>query len=165
MAFMAPLPSPASSQTSAFSLSSLGRKKRSVQPGPPSTVVPVAEPAGQQTSRDRAKTLIALQSFEGHFSLSDSLSKVLGIALSDLTAKLDALSSIAINLEGETRAKLWATILAIKAFELHFSGEMEMCELVVEKAKTWVEGLSGVSAEEVKKMESSAAEVLAGGKA
>lgn len=116
------------------------------------------------TTLDRAKALIALQAFEGHFPLSLSLSQILGSPLSFLTAKLDQLSPVAIGLEVEARQKLWATILAIELFENKLKGEAEMWELVVEKAKVWVAGLPDVPQDDVKKMEVLASEVINGSK-
>jgi hypothetical protein len=111
------------------------------------------------TPRDRAKALIAQQSFEGYFPLSVSLAQILGAAFSFLQAKLSDLSPIAIPLGEEVTARLWATLLAIGYFERELRSEVEMWELVVEKAKTWIEGVVG---DEAKKLEGLVSEVLDG---
>jgi len=86
----------------------------------------------------------------------------MGTTMSFLQAKLDELSPIGIKLEEEGRAKLWATLLAIGLFEGKLKGEMEMWELVVEKAKAWISGLPDTVKDDVKKMEGAASEVLSG---
>jgi hypothetical protein len=99
-----------------------------------------------------------LQSFEGSFQLTEALASILAVPLTDLEVKL-AEASLATLPANDTK-KLWATLLAVNALEIQLKGEMEMWELVVEKARDWILGLEQVDKAELDKLEALAKEVL-----
>jgi hypothetical protein len=112
--------------------------------------------------REQAKALIALQGFEGSFPLSASLAAIIGAPLQDLEARLTQFAPVAVSgLKAEEERRLWATVLAVSVFEGKLAGEAEMWELVVEKARGWITGLSAGD-ENVKRLERLAGEVLRG---
>ena len=121
----------------------------------PSSSTPVA-PA--TTVKDRAKALIALQSFEGSFSLTSALASTLQVPLADLEAKLQTSSPS--KLGEEDKKKLWATVLAVCLFENKLGSEKEMWELVVEKASDWMSGLPSVQTTYAAELKRLAGEVL-----
>jgi hypothetical protein len=95
------------------------------------------------TTKDRVKALIDLQSFEGSFSLTPALASTLQVPLNDLEAKLKAFTPIGSGKLGEQdTTKLWATLLAVCMFESKLGAERDTWELVVEKANSWLSGLS-----------------------
>ncbi len=49
----------------------------------------------------------------------------------------------------EHRKKVWATVLAIKLFETQLAGERSVWQLVVDKGRAWMKGLTGVGAEDI----------------
>ena len=110
------------------------------------------------TPRERTKSLIALQSFEGSFQLTEALASILAVPLVDLEAKL-AEASLATTPADDAR-KLWATLLAIAALEIQMKGEMEVWELVVEKARDWISGLEQVGKADLDKLEALAKQLL-----
>jgi hypothetical protein len=113
--------------------------------------------APEITVKDRAKALIALQSFEGSFSLTSALASTLQVPLADLDAKLKTSPS---KLGEEDKKKLWATVLAVCLFENKLRGEKDMWELVVEKANDWMSGLSSVQTTYVAELKRLAGEML-----
>jgi hypothetical protein len=131
------------------------------------------------TPHDRATALIALQTFEGYFTLSEALAQVLNVPFSVIEMKLSEQSQTTGGIEKETIEKLWATLLAVGFFERALKGEREMWELVVEKARLWIEDVGAsvpqfrestsapfdcdvTGSAELKKLAKSAVEVLDG---
>jgi len=111
------------------------------------------------TASDRAKTLISLQSFKGSFPLTHPFASVLEVSLTDLEAKLMEFVPVGTPPE-EEKKKLWATVLAVVMFEGKLKGEKEMWELVVEKARSWILGLTTFGKMDVERLEVLAGEVL-----
>ncbi|KAI9702103.1 MAG: hypothetical protein M1836_001447 [Candelina mexicana] len=97
-----------------------------------------------KTDGERLHLLIALQSFDGCWELDSSLCNCLSISIETAESKLDEL----LESEGQGRAiqmrKVWASILAIAFFEKILTSEREAWELVVDKARLWLEGQVGM---------------------
>lgn len=87
---------------------------------------------------DPLQKIIALQTFEGYWNLDAPLLEVVG-----LPAQHKAHQDVA--------SKVWAAVLAITFLERKMAGEKEAWEMVVEKARGWLEdvekGQKGVSEE------------------
>lgn len=109
------------------------------------------EEVQQLTLRDRTKALIALQSFEGSFSLTSSLATLLEVPFGELEAKIKA--SRGHGLTDVLMNEIWATVLAVTFFERKLVAEKEVWDLVVQKAKSWMAGLSGLKDDDLKKLE------------
>jgi hypothetical protein len=99
--------------------------------------IAVLEPA---TPHDRTMALIALQKFEGSFPLTPALTKLLGLDLGSVGTKLSACS---LTLSEELERGLLATLLTVGMLEGKLEEEREVWDLVVEKARSWVEEMSG----------------------
>jgi hypothetical protein len=104
------------------------------------TSPPLAQAPTPSTLRGRTRALIAEQAFEGYFCLTVTFAASLNLSLSFLEAKLNELS---VPLTEDLR-RMFATMLAVGVFEGKLSGEKEMWELVVEKARGWTDGVQGV---------------------
>lgn len=109
------------------------------------------------TTRDQAKALIALQSFEGSFVLSTTLAALLQVPFVNLEAKIKGFCGS--GLSDGLMKDVWATVLAVMMFERKLAAEKDVWELVVEKAKLWVAELDGLKGEDLKKLEMLAGEV------
>jgi hypothetical protein len=109
---------------------------------------------------ERTTRLIALQTFEGSFSLTPALATLLGTTLTNLEAKLKEFVPTLTGLSEEQRKILWATVLAVGMFERKLTVERDVWELVVEKARAWMVGLVGVGYKDVEMAEGLVGEVL-----
>ena len=98
-----------------------------------------------------------MQTFEGSFPLTQTLATLLGVSLAVLQAKLKEFTPANATLSDEQKNNLWATALALWAFENKFAVERDVWELVAEKSKAW---LIAFDKEDVKTMEKFAQEVL-----
>jgi hypothetical protein len=114
------------------------------------------------TAHERAKALIALQTFLGYFPLTPTLAEILCVPFQVLETKLIEFSrTVSVGLEGEALQRVWGTLLTIAAFENLLSGEREMWELVVLKANKWVLDTGSVlGVEGLKKLKGLAMQVL-----
>ena len=92
---------------------------------PPS---PATSHAAAETSTDPLQQIIALQTFEGYWDSEATLLNVIGIS----SAKHDVPEGL--------QSRLWGTMLAISFLERKLSDEKEAWEMVVEKARMWLEG-------------------------
>jgi hypothetical protein len=115
---------------------------------------------GAQPLSSRTKTLIDLQTFEGYFVLDLALATLLGVSIPVLEARLMWFVPGNAGLSLEHRKKVWATVLAIKLFETQLARERNVWELVVDKAREWMEGLAGVGVEDITQLEKMAGVVL-----
>ena len=106
----------------------------------------------------KTKTLTDLQTFEGCFVLDSVLATLLGVSFSSLEARLMWFVADDASLSPELR-KVWATVLAIKLFEMQLAAEWSVWQLVVDKPRGW---LDGVGAEDITQLEMMAGEVLKG---
>ena len=120
--------------------------------------IQAAKPLPPPTPRERAKALIALQSFEGSFQLTETFASIVAIPLADLEAKLAEMAIV--TLPDNDKKKLWATLLAVSAFEIQLKSEKEMWELVVEKARDWISGIEHIAKVDLDKLEALTKEVL-----
>jgi hypothetical protein len=93
------------------------------------------------TPHDRTMALIALQTFEGSFPLTPALVRLLGLDLEFVETKLSACS---LTLKEEIKKSLLATLLTVGMLEGKLEEERDVWDLVVEKARSWVEEMSGV---------------------
>ena len=100
-----------------------------------------------QQPRERTTALIALQAFEGMFSLTPALASLLGIPLATLLAKLAEAEP---GVQDDLRKTVWATVLAVWTFENKLAAQRDVWELVVEKARAW---LTAFGEEDIKKLE------------
>ncbi len=126
---------------------------------PPPERLSADDAGGAQRLSSRTKSLINLQTFEGSFVLDSALATLLGVSIMALEARL--MMMMPDNNAGslEQRKKVWATVLAIKLFETQLAGERSVWQLVVDKARAWMGGLTGV---DIAKLEKMAGEVLKG---
>ena len=140
------------------------KPQRPSAPSAPGAVVTVTQlQTHTVTTKDRVKALINLQSFEGSFLLTAALASALQVPLIDLEAKLKAFTppTGSGKLGEQDKAKLWATSLAVCMFKSKLGSERDMWELVVEKAKHWIDGLlSSVQSADVGRLRGLAREVL-----
>lgn len=83
---------------------------------------PTAAPAPPQTANEKVHAVIELQDFEGWWEHSKALSTILEIEVP------------------RARTKEWVTMLVVRWLEVRMKAEAEVWELVVEKARTWLEG-------------------------
>jgi hypothetical protein len=111
--------------------------------------------------RERTVALIALQTFEGSFPLTQELAILLGTDLANLETKLQQVSLVAI-LDTEQKKTLWATMLAVGMFERKWHSEKDVWELVVGKAKTWSSNLAGIEQDDLSKLKGLADSVVDG---
>lgn len=114
---------------------------------------------GLQNMSSTTRTLIDLQTFDGSFALDLALAGLLGISQADLEDKLARFSG-GQGSRQECLRRAWATILAVRMFEVRLTAERAIWQLVVDKANTWVRESAGVSGEEVGEMKKLAGEVL-----
>jgi hypothetical protein len=123
--------------------------------------VPSHEAKLPSTERERAVSLITLQSFEGSFALTSGLASILGTSLTELEAKLmEFVPTAGPRLPEEQKKRIWATVLALCLFEGKLTRERETWELVVEKAKNWISELDTVENNDVDRLQVLAKEVL-----
>ncbi|KAL8940086.1 MAG: hypothetical protein Q9216_002995 [Gyalolechia sp. 2 TL-2023] len=76
-----------------------------------------------KTANEKVHAVIALQDFEGWWERSERLLKILGM-----------------DVEGGAQTKEWITMLVVRWLEVKMVAEADVWELVVEKAKAWLEG-------------------------
>ncbi|KAL8900360.1 MAG: hypothetical protein Q9207_005730 [Kuettlingeria erythrocarpa] len=81
-----------------------------------------AAPAAPQSANEKVHAVIELQDFEGWWEHSKALVTILGIKVP------------------RARTKEWVTMLVVRWLEVRMKAEAEVWELVVEKARTWLEG-------------------------
>jgi len=120
---------------------------------------------GVQPLSPRTKALIDIQTYEGSFKLDSGLAALLGVSISDLEAKLATCfvfngGSNLTSLSKKQKRKIWATIFAIKLFEIQLAGESDVWGLVVDKAWAWISTVVGN--EDIKALEKLVGEVLGG---
>lgn len=85
---------------------------------------PVKEASLPSTPRGRTTVLIELQTFEGSFPLSTKLAELLGTPWNDLEAKLGrSRTCITGQVSEKTMKEVWATVLAVKMFEVRLASE------------------------------------------
>lgn len=108
----------------------------------------------------RTKALIDLQTFEGCFVFNQTLAASLGVSITDLEAKLSRFMPSDMELSQERRRSVWATVLAIRLFETQLVGERNVWQLVVDKAKAWLQESGIVNDTDVQELEMLAKEVL-----
>jgi len=101
----------------------------------------LVEAGGPATETDSLHQIIALQSFEGSWELDDPLLLVLKLS------RVDAESDVLVKI----RNTVWATVLAIWFLEKKMGDQKDAWELVVEKARGWLDG-EGVEKEVVEKL-------------
>ncbi|KAL9001292.1 MAG: hypothetical protein Q9169_000183 [Polycauliona sp. 2 TL-2023] len=89
------------------------------------------------TDNEKVHAIISLQDFEGWWEQSKKLYKIMGVGLLN---------------GGGPRSKEWITVLVMKWLDLKMAAEKDVWELVVEKAKSWLEGM-GLGADELAKVE------------
>jgi hypothetical protein len=111
--------------------------------------------------REKTVELIALQTFEGSFLLTEEFATLLGTNLAILETKLQQVSLVA-TLDMGQKKKLWATVLAVGMFERKLQSEKDVWELVVSKAKTWLSKLGGIGHEDLGNLKNLADEVVDG---
>ncbi|KAI4142080.1 MAG: hypothetical protein L6R39_005086 [Caloplaca ligustica] len=87
-------------------------KKRAYEP---------AAPAAPETDNEKVHAVIGMQDFEGWWEQSRALLAILEIAVSG------------------SRGKEWVTMLVVRWLEVKMKGEKDVWELVVEKARGWLE--------------------------
>ncbi|KAF2429445.1 hypothetical protein EJ08DRAFT_698364 [Tothia fuscella] len=99
-------------------------------PKPPSAAAPSAPRSSAKPSppKDPLQALVELQTFEGFWEWSKELCAVLGADMAVIQKKLSGADK-----------KVLATALAVRYFEVKLTGERDSWELVVEKAKGWLE--------------------------
>jgi hypothetical protein len=114
---------------------------------------------GAKPLSPRTKALIDIQTYDGSFELDSALAALLGVSMPDLEAKLAlCFLSGGSNLTEEQKRKVWATVFAIKVFEIQLAGERDVWGLVVDKASAWVRTMMGDR--DVKALEKLVGEVL-----
>ncbi|KAL9019182.1 MAG: hypothetical protein Q9185_003563 [Variospora sp. 1 TL-2023] len=94
-----------------------------------------APPPGPKTDNEKVHAVIEMQDFEGWWEPSEALAAVLDVGI-----------------EG-SRSKEWVTMLVVKWLEVKMKGEGEVWELVVEKARAWLEGQVMGDHAEMKRLE------------
>jgi hypothetical protein len=120
----------------------------------------LASESGAQPLSLRTKALIDLQTFEGCFVLDPALATLLGVSITDLEAQLSCFTPSNAGLSQEHKRSVWATMLAIKFFETQLAGERSVWQLVVDKAKAWLDESAIVGDADVKELERLVGEVL-----
>jgi len=110
----------------------------------------------------RTRALIDLQTYEGCFKLDSALAPLVGVSITDLEAQLAMCtvlnSSGVVGLNEEQKRKVWATVFAIKVFEVQLATERSVWGLVVDKARAWIKAMVGD--EDAKELEKLAGKVL-----
>jgi hypothetical protein len=101
---------------------------------------------------DRMQALIVLQTFVGSWDWNDELFHALGIEKAD----------VKIGAGGEDAEGVMATLLAVAFLETKLKGEMEVWELVVEKARGWLENEVGSQALISKRIKETGAKYFGG---
>jgi hypothetical protein len=109
------------------------------KPSNPSAPAPFAKSAASSGSRtllfspsvNKLEMLVDLQTFEGYWEWNEGLSAVLGVNKEQ--------AGTLVNANGWSQAVV-ATALAVAFFEKKMANEKDAWELVVEKAKGWLEG-------------------------
>jgi hypothetical protein len=119
----------------------------------------VLSSVGRDT-RDTTRALIGLQTFEGSFTLGPALAGLVGSPLANLEVKLAEFVPSDVSLNDEHKRSLWATMLAIRLLETKLSEDKDVWELVVIKAKAWIQRSSNVNRSDVSILERLADEVL-----
>lgn len=84
--------------------------------------VPGAPASAPHTDNEKVHAVIELQDFEGWWESSDALSAILQIEVPT------------------SQSKEWVTMLVVRWLEVRMKAEGEVWELVVEKARGWLEG-------------------------
>lgn len=111
--------------------------------GPPAQKTSAWSPSCAGTFRDPLDTIISLQNFTGFWEFKKELLSVCGIGKSAAAGTMLASAS-----SGQpSRGQVWATILAIAFLERKMTSEKDTWELIVDKAKGWLQG-QGVNMEQ-----------------
>jgi hypothetical protein len=118
-----------------------------------------SEPGTQPLSL-RTKALIDLQTSEGCFVLDPELAVLLGVSITVLEERLRFFSLNNVGLSQGNNRSVWATVLAIKLFEIQLAGERSVWQLVVDKARLWMRESAIVGDADAKKLEKLARIVL-----
>jgi len=92
--------------------------------------------------------------------LDPALATLLGVSITDLEAQLSCFTPSNAGLSQEHKRSVWATMLAIKFFETQLAGERSVWQLVVDKAKAWLDESAIVGDADVKELERLVGEVL-----
>ncbi|KAI9713318.1 MAG: hypothetical protein M1812_006677 [Candelaria pacifica] len=130
-------------------------------PLPPAQAPAPAFAPAPKTDSERLHLLIALQSFEGSWDLEASLCNLINIGIGIAESQLaESLMEEGIERRGgvderEIR-RVWCTVLVVTFLEIRLKAEREAWELVVEKARVWLEGVGvegGLLEEWMKKAE------------
>lgn len=83
---------------------------------------------------DDLDRIVALQTFEGWWKLDDCLLRILELSAAEAEK----------HIPGNVSLEVWATVLAIRFLEGKLADRKDAWELVVEKARGWIDG-QGVS--------------------
>ena len=113
---------------------------------------------GAQRLSQRTKALIDLQTSEGSFALDAALAAVVGVSVVDLEGRLGGFVLRGVGMSCDLRS-VWATVLAVRVFEMRLAGEWGVWQLVVDKARAWVRWV-GLGDADVGELERLAGEVL-----
>ena len=113
---------PAQPAFASGTLQSAMPKMRYSFPAPPVKV----DWAGKSDA-EKVHRIIALQDFEGGWGFEESLGEILGVGQ-------DAVEAMGMDV------KIWMTVLVVVFLRERMKGEEEVWELVVEKARMWLEG-------------------------
>ena len=102
--------------------------------GPPTPALSIATASrgSDSNARDTLNIIISLQRFQGFWELEQALLAVCGVAKSASAGTLPADAS---------RQRIVATVLAITFLERKMADERDTWELIVDKAKGWLDGL------------------------
>ncbi|RVX68790.1 hypothetical protein B0A52_07676 [Exophiala mesophila] len=103
------------------------------------------------TQTDKMHTVIDLQAFDGSWSLSDELVKVL-----ELPAGYDNMP------DGVKDKTVWATMITIAWFEKVLADSEDVWEMVVDKAREWLKMKTKLSGEEMEKLNGEAGRFFRG---
>jgi Vault protein inter-alpha-trypsin domain/von Willebrand factor type A domain len=104
-------------------------------------VEPTSKHSSAMSEQEKMHELILLQNFDGSWDLGAALFAILGVKKETLAAVFT--EEFKAKLAGVMSEKVQATIAAIVFLEVRVRGEKEVWEMVVEKARAWVEGQVG----------------------
>lgn len=109
---------------------------------------PASPPTPMQTHspQETLRLLIAHQSFSGAFPFHANVLEWLRISVPDFSTAQQDLAASGSAPDLEKSANLLTTALAVAYMEKNLAGQKEEWELVVEKAKSWLEGQCGLDA-------------------
>jgi len=92
--------------------------------------------------------------------LDPALAGLLGVSITALEAKLRCFVPSNGDLSEEQKRRVWATMLAIRLFETQLAGERSTWQLVMDKARAWMQGSAAVGGTDVKELGKLMGEVL-----